>query len=448
MDKRSNIGTIKVKAPERFESEKKYIISVFAEDFLGLDLSLSFDSNIDGYHLYFDEKSIRLPDVFFNQGHFEGKTTNRVEDISFASKSLPAWFYLSDEDWDCKADIFGMAFFLLSGYADLHFSDKDIFDRNIGNTSFLAKKELIDRPIIQEWFLILANQLLEKQHVSELGSISYKKHVSHDVDQPFEYLNYTLGRLFKRVLGDILIRKDIRQAKKRLGFFLSVRNGNYEIDPYNNFFELIELLDKYKIISTFFFVASDNKHPNDVGYSIDQEAIKLLLSKLDYNGHTIGLHPSFYTYKDQNVLKTEFDKLQSVLSELRIPQIVSQSRKHYLRWDWESTPGELEATGITDDYTVGYADRSGFRVGVAFPYSAFDWKSKEKLALKLHPLIVMECTLTSPGYMGLSYEESRHFVDLYHKTLTENGGEFVLLWHNHLLLKEDDIKLFEYYLGL
>ena len=98
---------------------------------------------------------------------------------------------------------------------------------------------------------------------------------------------------------------------------------------------------------------------------------------------------------------------------------------------------------MTDDFTVGYADRSGFRVGVAFPYSAFDWNTKEKLKLKLHPLIIMECTLLSPEYIGLSYEESYQIIDKYCSVLTESGGEFMLLWHNHLL-KEKDIKLFNY----
>ena len=45
-----------------------------------------------------------------------------------------------------------MAFFLLSGYADIYFSKKDKFGRNVGESSFIVQNDLIDRPIIQEWF--------------------------------------------------------------------------------------------------------------------------------------------------------------------------------------------------------------------------------------------------------------------------------------------------------
>ncbi|MEP1151496.1 MAG: polysaccharide deacetylase family protein [Balneola sp.] len=440
---------------KNFAKEKAYIIDVFCKDFLRTEYEIEFSDSVKGYEVKLGNVSLKFPDVFFDT-YYENKNEKapRVNvfdtGVSFSELSnLPAWFFITKNDdvfnkYTYPIDIFGMAFFLMTGYSDIHFSETDNHQRNIGKTSFLGINHLIDRPIIQEWFTVIAIKLFGEGIMEGHNVLpKFRLHISHDVDQPFEYLNYTIRRLLKRVGGDILVRHSFETAIKRIKLFIKVRNGDYASDPYNNFDELLETLKEQEITSTFFFVTGGDHPKHDVLYDINHPAIKAIVKKVADNGHEIGIHHSYNSLNRPRLLNLELEKLKAVCEELEISQKLSSSRKHYLRWDWKTTPKNLYLVGIEDDYTLGYADRSGFRAGVAFPFGAFDWEEKSKLELKIHPLILMECSALDECYMNLSIENAEKKIDSYHKQLQDLGGELVILWHNHRLLDTDELKLFK-----
>ncbi|MEO9885904.1 MAG: polysaccharide deacetylase family protein [Balneola sp.] len=433
-----------------FSKEKTYIIDVFCKDFLSIDYNINFDDSLKNFVIENENLKVELPDIFF-ENFYKNKIekapiTENFETGLFDDNlaQLPAWFFTSKENNSLPVDILGMAFFVMTGYSDLLFSKKDKHSRDIGTTSFLNINGLIDRPVIQEWFTVLAMKLFNITSLEEFNiRLEYRKHISHDVDQPFEYLNYTFQRLVKRVAGDLILRKQPSIAKQRIKLYLKVKRGEYHLDPFNNFDKLLGILKHKKINSTFFFVTGSN-HPNhDVLYDIEHSAIKEIIRKVGTANHTIGIHPSYNTLNHSSLLKKEVDKLRTVCREIGVNQNISSCRKHYLRWDWKSTPNSLFLAGIKHDYTLGYADRSGFRAGVAFAFHAFDWETKSKLGLLLHPLIVMECSLLDINYMNLSFAEAEGKIIHYHNQLTKLGGEFVLLWHNHRLLNPEELELFK-----
>lgn len=449
------ITALKFKINSDCYSEKAYIISVFCKDYLNVNYQLEVDDSINGYLVSYNKVNITLPDIFFGNFYENAKNIEpNVETIETGLADpeiteLPAWFFASQEkrsvdEYTIPVDIFGMAFFLMSGYADLKFSKKDQHDRDIGKSSFIAKHKLIDRPIVQEWFTVLSIYLFGRMFLDENEMLpKYKKHVSHDVDQPFEYLDYTIQRLLKRVLGDLLIRKDANIAKKRIDLFKRVKRGEEKADPYNNFESLLEVLKDHQIKSTFFFVAG-GKHPSyDVLYDIKHPAIKKIVKMIAEADHTIGIHPSYETLKNPILLKKEVDILQNICSDIGVQQKIETCRKHYLRWGWESTPQTLSSAGIKHDYTLGYADHSGFRAGVGFPFKAFDWKTKKQTDLLIHPLIVMECSLLDHKYMNLNISEAEEKIKKYQNQLKKLGGEFVILWHNHRLTETVELELFK-----
>ncbi|MBO6523476.1 MAG: polysaccharide deacetylase family protein [Balneolaceae bacterium] len=427
--------------------EKKYILHIFFHDFLNVEYSIDVSETIDGYYVEGKDEKFLLPDIFFKKVFKKDlEKEPEVHEIMYGrsrDEKLPAWFTTEDQaSYLLKADIIGMAFFLLSGYADIKYSKRDDLERDIGNSSFVVRKLLIDRPIIQEWFLVLGELLLPKKDFQNLKNRKFSLSVTHDVDQPYEYLAYNSQRFLKRIVGDLLRRRSLQIAITRLQGYINKLRKRYKRDPYNNFQELIELLEKYGVKSSFFFVASDNKHPQDVKYKIEHPAISEILKFVNEKGHKIGIHPSFFTFRNPEKLKEEIQRLSKVLGDLDIDQSVISSRKHYLRWDWLQTPLILSEAGITDDYTVGYPDRTGFRVGVTFPYSAFCWNSKKALPLKIHPLCVMECSLTHKRYMGLTYNEAELKVSEYADLIKKIGGEYVVLWHNHVLINKEELNLF------
>ena len=97
---------------------------------------------------------------------------------------------------------------------------------------------------------------------------------------------------------------------------------------------------------------------------------------------------------------------------------------------------------ITDDFTMGYADISGFRLGTCRPVRFINPKTKRLTTLTLHPLTVMDCTLTHDKYMGLSYEESLQYAKNLISETKKYNGDLCLLWHNTMFTEKDHKNLY------
>lgn len=103
----------------------------------------------------------------------------------------------------------------------------------------------------------------------------------------------------------------------------------------------------------------------------------------------------------------------------------------------------LEYAGFIYDSTGSYADMLGFRYGVCYEFSMFDFLQRQKLKLRQRPLIAMECSVIDERYMGLGYSDEalKIMQDLKEKCYRYNGN-FSLLWHNSHLKSTEDKKFF------
>ena len=63
----------------------------------------------------------------------------------------------------------------------------------------------------------------------------------------------------------------------------------------------------------------------------------------------------------------EKEKLEKVLGE-----VVDSSRQHFLKLDVPKTYNALINSGFRNDYTMGFAEHSGFRSGTARTHLWFD----------------------------------------------------------------------------
>ena len=150
-----------------------------------------------------------------------------------------------------------------------------------------------------------------------------------------------------------------------------------------------------------------------------------MINKIINNASQIGLHISYNAGKDctyEEIVK-EKNNLEIITNA---PMV--KNRNHYLRAIGMESFRNLIDAGIHEDYTMGYADCAGFRLGTA---QCINWIDPEKLvvtSLKLHPLTMMEGSLT--GYMGLNEKEAYEYTCLLFENVKKNGGEFTMLFHN------------------
>jgi hypothetical protein len=111
---------------------------------------------------------------------------------------------------------------------------------------------------------------------------------------------------------------------------------------------------------------------------------KEIARMVDAAGMTVGLHGSFAAC-ESNSYGQEKERLEQATG-LRI----TTHRNHYLRFDSEKMASQLEAAGITHDFSVGFSSRMGFRAGLGSVYRAYDWVNGRTAELRLVPLLFMD----------------------------------------------------------
>ena len=149
-------------------------------------------------------------------------------------------------------------------------------------------------------------------------------------------------------------------------------------------------------------------------YNLDGHDFHFLAFKLNKAGAQLGWHSSYYN---------QFAKAHNIAINY------SLHRSHYLRCSIEWLE-KISHQGVMQDYSMGFADQAGFRLQTARPVQWINPYTYEITSMVLHPLLIMDVTLSEQKYMGLNKDDalvvSRHLID---KTV-DMGGELTLLWHN------------------
>lgn len=104
-------------------------------------------------------------------------------------------------------------------------------------------------------------------------------------------------------------------------------------------------------------------------------------------------------------------------------------RSHYLRCSIDRMQ-ELADMGVTDDFTMLFPDQVGFRLQTTRAVRWINPKTMSLTSLTLHPMTVMDCTLSNANYMNLTEDEAYFECQRLFEKVHQNGGEVVLLWHN------------------
>ena len=128
------------------------------------------------------------------------------------------------------------------------------------------------------------------------------------------------------------------------------------------------------------------------------------------SGARIGLHSSYYGDPIENMPYT-------------------WHRSHYLRCSINQMQ-RLSKTGITDDFTMGFADAIGFRLQTTRPVRWINPSSLTVTTLTLHPLMIMDNTLSNDNYMNLGEDEAYFLCERLIDKVRMHHGDLCLLWHN------------------
>ena len=140
----------------------------------------------------------------------------------------------------------------------------------------------------------------------------------------------------------------------------------------------------------------------------------------------VGLHPSYASNSNKNLISTEKNKLEKIIQKQ-----ITASRQHYLKLQLPFTYNNLINSNITEDYTIGYSANYGFRAGTCNSFLFFNLINNETTILRLFPFSYMDATLNN--YLNLNLEEAKKTISKLVKAVYKYNGVFIALWHNSTL---------------
>ncbi len=444
--------------PDSYTTERNYIFLVILKEFLGLDYIVQPDGKANVYISDMEHKKcLIIPDGLFAMPERLWLTRESLpkqplevwnpQTMGFRSPPVPVIYGVCNTQFDATnqlhnskdlcipIDIFGACFFMLTRYEELVKPDRDEHDRFPSKAMLCTQEGFAERPIVNEYIDILWECLQKLWPSITRKKREYRLCLSHDVDNILAVVEKPLKQVFKRIGGDMIVRRDPVLA---LHSIHAAWQGIAENDPCNTFDFIMDVSDRNGIISTFNFISDMGEHRYDQKYSIEHSWARHCIRNIVQRGHLIGFHPTYASYLNAEKTKTEFQRLKKAAEEEGAKQNEWGGRQHYLRWKAPDTWLHWEEAGLNYDSTAGFADIVGFRTGCCYEYPVFDLKSKIKLRLRERSLNVMDCVILDHdgSFMNESLETISHLNNICKKY----NGDFALLWHNDNVISRQQIK--------
>ena len=334
--------------------------------------------------------------------------------------------YRADNVLILYADIIATTFFLLSRWEETLESPRDQHGRFPGTASVAYRQGFLDRPLVDEYALILRAWLQRLVPNWSPQPRHFTVKLTHDIDQLTRRFK-TLPQALKTVGGDILKRHNVTYAKQTVADILAQYLDPSQVSYVGGIDRLVNLSQKYGFGNdAFYFMTATSGTFNPNTYRVTMPLVQRYLRTLQTQGFEIGLHPGYHTLNNLNQLKIEkarFDAAVSISSY--------GGRQHYLRFKVPETWRHWEHVGLAYDSTMGYADHEGFRCGTCHPFRPFDIQQDRELRLWEYPLIVMDNTLAE--YRKFTPEQGRDRILALAKRCAQVEGTFTILWHNTTL---------------
>jgi hypothetical protein len=389
-----------------FHSERLTFVLDFCFKSKGLDYSvinsISELSQSKGTLINYSNEAI--PDIYKITS--EGLLfDNKVNSLSELKYECETWFINEVND------VFSVVFYMLSSFEEYIIQEKDEHLRFSAKHSFLQNNGRLHKPNAD----ILVKQLWEVLGLdySKIES-NFNTHLTFDIDSAWAIKNKGVFRSIASDVKDLLKGKSIKEKFK-------VRFGKIQ-DPFDTYSIIKKAAEKHPA-SCFFLLGDWGKFDKNIHWK--NTNLKQLTLDLKKSG-SIGIHPSYASYLNETKVKSELNRLNTLINTKS-----TKSRQHFLKLDIPHSYQLLESIGITDDYSMGFADGYGFRSGTCFSYPFFDLTINSITKLTIHPITYMDGTLNQ--YLGLSVKESIAIIQSLKAEVKNVGGTFCPLWHNETI---------------
>ncbi|MFT5822812.1 MAG: hypothetical protein ACI8ZM_004069 [Crocinitomix sp.] len=302
-------------------------------------------------------------------------------------------------------DELGFIFYMLTRYKSYFSQNLDTHGRlnaeqNVLKQFGLNKVAVIDRLVKAIWEKLN----LDYTRVQD----GFKFIPTFDIDVAWAYKN----RKFIRSVGAMLKGK---KPMERLKVYAGMAK-----DPYDTYTEIRDIASKAEHIICFTLLGDWGKYDKNIHW--ENYAYGSLIRGLNLEGG-LGIHPSYASYLDADKVALEINRLETITGHE-----IHKSRQHFLRLKIPESYNTLLASGIKNDYSMGFADDFGFRAGTSFPFHYFDLIQNKSTELMIHPFAYMDSAMKD--YLHLNPEQAKAVINELMTEVKSVGGQFISIWHN------------------
>lgn len=405
---------------EKDSKRLRYLCRLMFDLHLGLDWSIttktqSYDA-YQGAKLNYSKQALEQGLQIVPEGLlFEDKVVERdIKTASFNGLTVP----FANEGPVFPFDPFTAIFYMVSRYEEYLPFEPNQYGQFKATDSLAYKLGFLDQPVVELW-LAAIKQALEKMYSwLEFAKPAFKATFTYDIDVAYAYKGRDFATRWGALAYD-LVTFNWEKVRDRWQVLWGLQK-----DPFDTYDHILQQRDKNGHDIIFFFLVGPKtayNHNITPRAPIMQQLIRDIASKEE-----IGIHPSYDTATNQQLLEQELRMLRKISDKK-----ITKSRQHYLRIALPGTFVHLSHNSIFEDYTLGFAEMPGFRAGTCNPYYFYDLRKNGAGSLLLHPVTLMEGSYVED--MGLTPAAALpKMLDLAERVKQVNG-QLVCIWHNHTL---------------
>lgn len=381
--------------------------------------------NKNSYLIYYTKKFYKSFNIVNMSDLKPSKDIKYISNTKFIFNNL----ITNNNKFDLEYDLFWNSFIFLSRYEEYNHNKKiNSYCINHPRTD----KSSFTIPIVN----ILFNEL-ENIIIKNYPKLKFDKknkpiiELSHDVD----YIKKTFQlRIKQTIFNTYNTIKNILKPNLFFKNFIRTLSFFFSNPTYWHFDYWINLELKYNKKSVFYFY-SKTKNKNLISWLINpsydiqknvklQKKVKELISK----GFEIGLHGSYYSSEDYNLLKKEKKILEKTFN-IKINKI----RQHWLRYNEKKTPN-IHNKLFRFDSTLGFNDQLGFRSGCASQYRPYDHKNNRPFNFYKIPFIIMDSIFFD--YNSNNNKIQKIAMDIIKNLKNYKSVHTSICWHQRVASKD------------
>lgn len=407
-------------------SRLSYIIDFFSKQINDEVIIITKDTelfqNTDAIRINYSASSITATEIWI-QPHillFEKKIQQHNTEC-FEWNNLKAFFKTGG---DIPFDIFAASFYLLSRYEEYLPHEKDLYGRYAHANSQAYKEGFLRLPLINLWVDEFRKIVQQRFASFTIQHAPFTFLPTYDIDIAYAYRNHSF---LKNTIGlsKDLGTADFKSCFKRLFAMIGVGS-----DPFDTYQWLDELHQKYNLHPYYFFLLAEKRKGYDKNLSPDTNAMQQLI-KQHAAKYDVGIHPSWQSGDDINLLKKEISLLENISGDN-----ITGSRQHYIRMTLPDTYRLLIENGITEDYSMGYGSINGFRASVASSFYWYNLEREQQTCLLIRPFCYMEAN--SFFEQNYTAEQANEELQQYQDVVKSVNGQLITIFHNHFVTAQKE----------